>query len=192
MTSDPELLKLLELASQRLQHHHDALWEEEKHYSWWVYIIFAGLIYLYFKLPPVTLLVPWQKALIMGLGSLFGCFISLMGYNVVRREGEFFHKAIQIYNDTAKVLKIHERVPKAIVTIQPQANKSFCELIRSAFLTARDSLCGFLTKCLKKKLNKRKRKPENNLGIRDFFQLTFLITALLFIVFGTFSVLTIN
>jgi hypothetical protein len=98
MSSQQELLKLLEVISQRIQHNHDALWEEAKHYSWWIYIIFAGLIYLYFKLPSFTILEPWQRALLVGLGSAFGVFISIMGFNAIRLESKYFKDARCVRN----------------------------------------------------------------------------------------------
>ena len=85
MSGQQELLKLLEIISQRIQHHHDSLWEEAKHYSWWIYIIFAGLIYLYIRLPEFTLLEPCERALLMAFGSAFGIFISIMGFNAFRQ-----------------------------------------------------------------------------------------------------------
>ncbi len=55
MATKTELLKHFELANQRIRYHHDSLWEEEKHYSWWVYILLAGLIYIYLSnLEPYT------------------------------------------------------------------------------------------------------------------------------------------
>ena len=179
MANNAELLKVLELASQRLQHHHNALWEEEKHYSWWIYIIFAGLIYLYFELPSVKLLVEWQRALLMGLGSLFGIFISFMGFNVIRREGEYFYEAIRICNHTIATLKFDQPMPNqegsgpnALMPqgkLRDQANLPLRKLVVSVF----------------------KGNDRKGLGIRDCFQLTFLITALLFLGFGVFSIITL-
>jgi len=100
MSEQQELLKLLEIISQRVQHCHDALWEEAKHYSWWVYIIFAGLIslYLYFRLSENALLEAWQQALLMGLGNAFGVFISVMGFNAIRLESKYFKDARRMRN----------------------------------------------------------------------------------------------
>ncbi|MDH5782035.1 MAG: hypothetical protein OEZ07_05655, partial [Dehalococcoidia bacterium] len=109
-------------------------------------------------------------------------FISLMGYVVVRRESQYFHKAIQIYNRTIIALGLNQPMPhpsgNSPISLMPpidiqdfdsvksKANKPLHELIASVF--------------------------KRNLGIRDCFQLTFVISALLFIVFCIFSVIALN
>jgi hypothetical protein len=157
MSDQQELLKLLEIASQRVQHCHDALWEEAKHYSWWVYIIFAGLIYLYFKLPEFTLLEQWQQALLMYLGSAFGVFISIMGFNAVRLESKYFKDARCVRHC---ILAKLEGVDQSI---------------KEKFDPVKD----------------KKGEDKGGFGIRCGFELTFIITALLFAGFGVFSVLTL-
>lgn len=178
MVSNSELLKFLELAFQRQQHHHNALWEEEKHYSWWIYIIFAALIFVYVNRP----LVAWQNVAILAAGSAFGVFISLIGYGVVRRESEYFHQALQTYNRSLIALGLDQRMPhpygseslmprheiriQDFNSVKLQANKSLRQLVAAVF---------------------KRRK----LGIRDCFQLTFLITAFFFIAFAIFSGITV-
>ncbi len=152
MSGQQELLKLLEIISQRVQHHHDALWEEAKHYSWWIYIIFAGLIYLYFKIPLFTILEPWQRALLMGFGNAFGAFISIMGFNAIRLESKYFKNARQMRN---RILADLEEVDQSI-------KKDFDPV-----------------------------EDKKGFGIRSGFQLTFIITVILFIGFGIFSVITL-
>ena len=182
MSGQQELLKLLEVTSQRVQHHHDALWEEEKHYSWWIYIIFAGLIYLYLRLPAFTLLEPCQRALLMGLGSAFGVFISIMGYHVVRRESEFFYKARHMRNRILAALELDQSITQDFDRVKDEANEPLLKLFSKAFET-------LLHVSVIRKPTKRNSK--NSFGIRDGFQLTFIRTAFLFIGFGTFSVVTL-
>ena len=43
-SENQELIKLFEIANQRLRHIHDALWKEEAHYTWLIYILVAGAI----------------------------------------------------------------------------------------------------------------------------------------------------
>lgn len=178
MANNQKLSKLLELASQRLRHHHDALWEEEKHYTWWVYVILGVVIFIYVNQFSVV----GYKILLIVIVSLFGIFISWMGYTVVRREGEFFYEAFQVYKHTAVALGLNQPVPhpnggkpiplmpqtdiQDFVDVKSKANKSFRELITSVF--------------------------KKEFGIRDCFQLTFVISAVLFIFFCIFSVLTLN
>jgi hypothetical protein len=123
MSDQQELLKLLEIISQRIQHNHDALWEEAKHYSWWVYIIFAGLIYLYFKRPLLAILEPWQLALLIGLGSLFGIFLSLIGLNAVYRESKHFNEARCIRSHIIRELNVKQSIKQEFDPIYPKDKK---------------------------------------------------------------------
>jgi hypothetical protein len=198
MAGSEDLLKLLEITSQRIQNHHSALWEEEKHYSWWIYIIFAGLIYLYLKLYPtsVTFLTPPLKSSIIVAISILGIFISIMGYHVVRKEGEFFYEARQIRARIFTYLNINKSMdaphcgkyllPDNETNVEDwdsfrlKANKPFRELFTNAILIPFQVL-------IKSGAHENKR----NLGIRDCFQLTFIITAFLFLAFAIFSAITI-
>jgi hypothetical protein len=151
MSGQQELLKLLEIISQRIQYHHDALWEEAKHYSWWIYILFTGLIFLYIRLPGFTLLGPCQRALIMGFGSAFGIFISIMGFNAVRLESKYFKADRQKRNRILLALEVDQAIKKDFDPV----------------------------------------KDKESFGIRRGFKLTFIITAILFLLFGILSVLTL-
>jgi len=182
MNDQQELLKLLEITSQRVQHHHNTLWEEEKHYSWWIYIIFAGLIYLYLKLPGITFLEPCQQALLMGIGNAFGLFMSITGYHVVRRESEFFYGALRTRKRILGALGVKQSIIREFVPARDKANEPLLRLFSKAF----GSL--FHASVIR---NSTKRNSQDSFGIRDGFQLTFIITAILFIGFGIFSVVTL-
>jgi hypothetical protein len=169
MSGQQELLKLLEVISQRVQHHHDALWEEEKHYSWWIYIIFAGLIYLYLN----------HHVLLMVLGSAFGLVISIMGYYVVRREGEFYYETRHKRNRVLACLELEQSIIQDFDPVRSEANRPLLELFSKAFRT-------LLHTRFRRKSTKR--DSNDNFGIRDAFQLTFIMTAILFFAFGIFSV----
>ena len=84
-----KLLKLLDIVSQRVRHQHSALWEEEKHYSWWVYVLFAGLIWVYTN----EHLSVVQKHTIITLGGIFGMGLAFWAFQGIRRESEYFLKA---------------------------------------------------------------------------------------------------
>lgn len=174
MSDNSELLKHFEVTSQRVRHHHNALWEEEKHYSWWVYIIFAGLILVYTN----QHLCWWhQLAIIIG-GSLLGLYLSYSGYRIIRREGIFFSRELEIYKRAQISCNLqrnmpspnekHPLLPKMEVkdwrAVESAANKSWRELVRP---------------------------PFRNLRIRDFFQLNFIITGVLFIAMVIFSAVTL-
>ena len=100
MASRPELFKHLELMSARIRNHHGALWEEEKHYSWWIYILFAGLVYIYCNGNCQQEL---RYFIIIAL-SLIGILVSIVASRVVKLEGRYLHQAIQLYQRTAIAL----------------------------------------------------------------------------------------
>ncbi len=177
MLGDPELLKFLAIASERLRRHHNSLWEEEKHYSWWIYIIFAGLIFLYIN----QSLALSNKLTLIILGTLFGIFISLIGYNVVRRESEYFHEAFQIYDRTTKALGLDQPMPTL-------GDSDLTSLVRPVNVKDFNSVKSQANKSLRQLIIGASRRK---LGIRDCFQLTFVTMALLFIVFGIFSAITL-
>jgi hypothetical protein len=94
MSDEQQLLqKYLEIISERERHFHESLWEEEKHYTWWVYILFAGLIYLYTSHGVCNIV---KFILILGL-SIFGIWICLAAINAIRREGRDFCIAHQMF-----------------------------------------------------------------------------------------------
>jgi hypothetical protein len=175
-----ELLKLLEIASERERHHHNSLWEEEKHYSWWVYIILGGLLYLRFKLPESSL-APWQQALFIGLGSAFGFFISLAGYKIICRESEYFHEARQISNRIRCAItnSLRQNIPN---------EAGFYSFFPPGDVTIK---CWDQVKSEANKNPCRRTKGDSGekRGIRDWFKSTFIVTAIIFVLFGVFAVI---
>jgi hypothetical protein len=162
-----ELIKHLEVVAQRVRHHHDALWEEEKHYSWWVYIIFAGLIFLYINDNIATAITiniadfgSWiinpKLALICVLSSL-GMYLSIAAFRVVYIEGRYFDTAREIYENTVTALDLDKPIHLP--------NGSTISLIKVDF------------------------KPK--ITIRRFFRVNFLITTILFASFIVFSAMTL-
>jgi len=178
MANNPELLKHLELASQRLRHHHSALWEEEKHYTWWVYVVFGALIFIYAN----QFLDTCQKIIVIGFGSVFGLLMSIIGFHVVRREGEQFHEALQEYHRTVIALGLNRPFPRPdggepINLMEGIEKKDFKSVKSQANKPLHKLIAGVL---------------KGGLGIRDCFQLIFFISGLLFIGFFFISVITLN
>jgi hypothetical protein len=168
-----ELIKLLDIANQRLRHHHDALWKEETHYTWLLYILVAGVIFIFFING-----VCWTlKALIIFFLGIIGISICLIGYSVVRKEGQYFHEAIQIRNRLNCAIGLNQRIKtesdfnKMLIPnsdtkvkdwdrVKSEANKCLRQLLKGIF-----------------KPNSTKPTP---MGIRDWFQVTLLLPILLF------------
>lgn len=179
MEDRQELLKVLEMSQALRKYYHDALWEEEKHFTWWVSIVFPSLVFVY-----SSQLYAWQKAAVITVGSLFGIFLSFTGYIVVRKEGMYFRDALETFCRTSIALGLHEPrehisdsnrrlalmpeypVSESFEKARGKANKPFTRLLSGIF------------------------RPKT-LGVRDCFQLVFVVSGLLFFVFGTFTWLTL-
>jgi hypothetical protein len=163
---DDKLTKYLEITSERVSHHGRLLWQEEQHYTWWVYILFAAL---------ATVLVSeslgsWRIVLIV-LVSGFGIIVSFIGCKVIRTEGRQLHHALAIQESVLSQLGL-SYVSRAKAT----PNKTLKEL-----------LVGFAKTIACKKL------PENEvLGIRDYFQLTLIVATVLFILFDCIAILILT
>jgi hypothetical protein len=86
--SNENVIELYSSACQRLRHHHDAIWKEETHYTWLVYILIAGTILAL----TCNVEKPWNGiiAIILSLTGIFACII---GFNVISRERQFFEQA---------------------------------------------------------------------------------------------------
>jgi len=166
-----ELIKLLDITNQRIRHHHDALWKEETHYTWLVYIITAGVVFIAFASPACWIL----KASIITTLGIIGSFICYFAYRVVRREGQFSHEALQIRNrlncaiGLNQPIKIEPNGEEIMIptkdteikdwnVVESKANKPLGNLVKGVF------------------------KPGSmDMGIRDWFQITLLLPVLLFV-----------
>jgi len=186
-----ELLRLLDIANQRLRHHHDTLWKEETHYTWLSYILAGGLIYLLVvstqtKLNLLTTIGFFLAAVTL---SIIGIFICIMGFKVIRLEGMYFHTAIEIRNRLHRALKLDKyhiedkrifpddelESPKDWDKVKKDANKCPEQLLNCETLKQLLSL----------------EEPENQSSryrIRDLFQLTMLLPMIIFCTAFLYSV----
>jgi hypothetical protein len=166
---------VLEVVQRRLIHHHDALWEEEKHYTWWIYIIFGALFYGL----GVQWATPFYKSIFEVIGSLFGVFISLVGYGVVRREGTYFHTAGLDFDKANLNLRGEEKGEDERGGDQVKSDDQ-----QDANLS-HHRLLGLLPKLVGRILGGP--RLEKSVGIRSYFQLTFLVSAILFLSFSVLA-----
>jgi hypothetical protein len=171
-------LRLLDIVSQDRKHEHGALWEEEKHYSWWIYVLFAGLIWVYAN-GHISVV---GRQVIITLGGVLGMILAFFAFQAIRRESEYFHTSGQIRARIIGALRLNDAAlmpvdyyeVECFELVKDRANKSVCRLIKGAYLEVRQ----FVTRELK---DTRLRKDRRLLGIRDIFQFTFLVAALLFL-----------
>lgn len=161
--SDPSLIAYLEIASERVSHHGRLLWEEEKHYTWWVYVLFGALSIV---LTTQVLNHFWRLLLVIVV-SVYGVIVSWLGLRVIRREGEQMHEALQAQEEILDTLKIpYKKRAKA------NPNKTLTQLRTSLIKT----------------ILRRTLSEDQALGIRDCFQVTLIAAIVLFIVFDLVSV----
>lgn len=184
MMDRSELLKFLEIAQRRIENQHSVLWKVETHYTWLVYIIAGGIAATW--LAP-TNLTHENLLLISGFVSVLGLALSLLGYYVIRLEGEYLYENLQIYNRTVTRLPdlryLHPEQGievKEWDEVKSTANKCFGLLLASVILSVvlvlfHIPLCRKGTGRLSGWLRKFR------LGVRDVFQLTLLLAAALFL-----------
>lgn len=184
-----DLMKLLDLTSQRLRHHHDALWQEEKHYTWWIYIVAGAIIFIYLN-KSLPLL---QKTVLVACGSFLGIFVSWIGYNVVCREGRYLNKSVRLQNRIISALgldmpvKCHDN--DKLEPLLPQT-----DLPKEANKTSHEFICAIFNdfkRCTKrgKQKEQEKRSRQKEIGIRDCFQVVFVMSTLLFVIILWISVI---
>jgi hypothetical protein len=181
MEDRQELFEILEISQALRKYYHDALWEEEKHFTWWVSLVFPYLVFVYSQ----SQLYAWQKVAMITFGCLFGLCLSFLGYLVIRKEGIYFRDAMEIFCRTSRALGLHESqehvsdqkrrlalmpeypVSESFEEARDKANKSFTRLLSSVY------------------------QPKT-LGVRDCFQLIFVLSGLLFVAFCIFTWLTLG
>src|SRR5712692_10471018 len=98
-----ELMELLRIAEDRRWHHHTALWGEEKHFTWWIGLIFPALFFVQTNRD----LTPHSRLFLMIAGIAFGMFVSVVALRVFRREGESFVDTMQMLNRIVHLLGLH-------------------------------------------------------------------------------------
>jgi uncharacterized membrane protein (DUF485 family) len=94
---DPELtasLTKLDLAHQIRQSHHDAIWEEQKHFTWLISIILSAQLIVFVG----AKLGSSQKIALIIISSVVGVLFAITGFRVQRIEGVYFYNANITYN----------------------------------------------------------------------------------------------
>ena len=172
-----QLLQLLDLTHVRLIFYRDALWEIEKQFAWWVSIVFPAIVVVF----TADTLKDEEKLPLVILGCILGFLLSLAGYFLVRRESRYFWEAMLSFNNVAATLKLHHpqfkiEIDKKLETVPilplypttqdfnsiPEINKTFFNLFWSL-------------------------KQPSSLGIRDWFQIVFLVAGIAYLVFAAVS-----
>jgi hypothetical protein len=107
------------------EYHHRAIWEEEKHFTWFISILLSAIV-LIFVSPNIGYS---AKCTLIIMGSLLGISICLTALAVIRREGEYFFQALKIY-----VEEYNKAYPEySLQSLKDRANKPLTQLFRSIF-----------------------------------------------------------
>ena len=150
MSIDKDLFEILRTVQAIREYHHDALWEEEKHFTWLLSILLTAIVGV-FVVGNLDLL---TKSVVIAAFSLLGVILSAFAFRVVRREGDYFHQA------NRRFVLIHKTCfPEIEISPVPnEANKRLFSLLWSAFTF--------------------------KAGVRDVFQLVFVVFSMFFVLIG--------
>jgi hypothetical protein len=115
----------LEFAFRLRGYHHNAIWEEQKHFTWLISIILSAQLLV---LTAVRLDKP-PKIILISIASIVGVLLSITALRVQRREGEYFRNANARF--VAEYNSIYRSTP--MPAPGPAANKQILQLIVSIF-----------------------------------------------------------
>lgn len=90
----------LDLLYQIRQGHHNALWEEQKHFTWLISIILSGQLVIFAGVKVAAT----QKITLIVISSLVGILFAIIGFRTQRIEGVYFTNANVAYNEAYKAL----------------------------------------------------------------------------------------
>ena len=200
MDEEEILVKILEIHTNKLDTFHNALSDSEKHFTWWILAI-LGFIVVAFTIQYA------QRPYVLLFLSFAGIFVSLTGYFVVRKEGRYFVENKERFKRIANALEVNEElwnIPGAdsekgakYVTLEPAgnsgkkytgtweheegANKSFLALIYFSVMSIYSALMRAASSTGLRKSKADAMKRENSLNIRDYFQVLYLMFAVVFL-----------
>ncbi|MBI2899260.1 MAG: hypothetical protein HYY17_03690 [Planctomycetes bacterium] len=165
--SREELFKFLPVAQDIRKYHHNALWEEEKHFTWWISILISVMIFVYASKQMDGL----SKGFILMFGSFFGMVLSYFGLRCIRKEGRYFREALETVNRLYDRLGLIQDERSPLVPKEYTPHQDFAA-VRNSANKPLWKLPGMVILSLKK---------DDVMGIRDYFQLVFLMACVLFI-----------
>jgi len=114
----------LDLTARLRQNHHDAIWEEQRHFTWWISIILSAQLLVL----TTTKIARPEKVALISVASLVGILLALTGFLVQRREGVYFHRFNLHFTQQYNSVYPTEQLPIPA----PDANKDVPNLVLSA------------------------------------------------------------
>jgi hypothetical protein len=128
----PSDLTQLQIAQSIRDYHHKALWEEEKHFSWFLSIIFSLNVILITS----EKLTPGSKGRLILFVSVVGVLICLIALRVVRNESANFQHALHRFNSQYNHCFVEPKQPEVSAA---NPNKTYIRLVLAA-LSGRASI----------------------------------------------------
>ena len=121
-------LAKLDIAFRIWAHHHNSIWEEQKHFMWLISIVLSAQL-----LVLTSNAVPQPGRTVLAVtGSLVGVLLALTGLSVQRREGFYFWKAsAQLFVEYNEIFR-----DRPMGNLPPSPNKTLISLV-VAFFTGR-------------------------------------------------------
>jgi hypothetical protein len=183
LRSTKELLDLYRLAQDVRKYHHSALWEIEKHFTWWASVLLGACVLILANTDKIG---EPTAYFVLGTIAVVGVLLSIMGKSVVEREGEYFSEALQICNRVARALGLESRYYDVAPRRRPNGMMEPEQFflypsdywIRDFGEVKDEAKLRLLTKLLKGRLN-----------VRDYFRLVLAASAVAFLSIGVIAAL---
>jgi hypothetical protein len=114
----------LRIAGRAIGTHRRAIWEQAKHYTWWLATLAIALMVLGTSVKTGFL----ARAVIIMIGCIAGAVIALIALGVVRREVEVLDESYEIYDKLAKAMDLEG----GSLAAPGRPNKGLGKLIKGA------------------------------------------------------------
>lgn len=115
----------LDMAHKIRHSNYNSIWEQQKHFTWLISIIFSGQAIILAS----TKLNSADKLSVLCIGSLLGMITSIIAFRVQRIEGRYFCQANEVYAEEYRAIYPYAEAPHR--TREP--NKAISSLVVSVF-----------------------------------------------------------
>lgn len=115
-------LKKIEIAQTIVNKHHSALWEAQKHFTWWLSILLSAQLITYTS----DTLNSLSKTIFVTIIGIVGIFICRIAFLSLTRESEYYCEAFNRYRKAFNDIYTDHPITRPAST----ANPSLVELFR--------------------------------------------------------------
>jgi hypothetical protein len=118
-------MEKLNMLLQLRQAHHNAIWEEQKHFTWLISIVLSGQLVIFAGVNIAST----QKIALVVVSSLVGVLFAAIGFRTQRIEGIYFSNANVAFDETYRKLFYVAEPPRR----RSDPNKTIRDLISGVF-----------------------------------------------------------